>query len=108
MSSEVDLVRIKDSIEALPHGYQVEVGRIMCKNKVRMDENRNGIFVNLSDVPGEVIAELADFLGYVDLQESHLRVIESAKNDLKVEFFNGGKTREQTDARVPVEPVEGQ
>tara|TARA_B100001027_G_C16258697_1_gene328288 strand:+ start:1641 stop:1958 length:318 start_codon:yes stop_codon:yes gene_type:complete len=82
-----DLVNMKDRIEQLPNSYQIEIGKIFNKNKVRIDENRNGLFINLSEVKKEILIELENFLRYVDEQEKHLKIIESLKTNLKADYF---------------------
>ena len=67
--------------------YQIEMGRILLDNQININENQNGLFINLSDVKEDVMKKMQEFLEYVDLQETHLNVIETAKEGLKDTFF---------------------
>ena len=87
MDSKRNMVQIRDKIESLPKNYQIEVGRILLDNQININENQNGLFINLSDVNEEVMSKMQEFLEYVDLQETHLNVIETAKEGLKDTFF---------------------
>ena len=87
MDNKRNMIQIRDKIESLPKNYQIEVGRILLDNQININENQNGLFINLSDVNEEVMSKMQEFLEYVDLQETHLNVIETAKEDLKDTFF---------------------
>ena len=87
MESDREVQHIKDTIEGLPRNYHIEVGRILQENGVKINENQNGLFINLTSVDTSIIEKLQAFLEYVDLQESHLNVIENAKEGLKDSFF---------------------
>ena len=87
MDNKRNMVQIRDKIESLPKNYQIEVGRILLDNQININENQNGLFINLSDVNEEVVSKMQEFLEYVDLQETHLNVIETAKEGLKDTFF---------------------
>jgi len=63
------------------------MGRILLDNQININENQNGLFINLSDVKEDVMKKMQEFLEYVDLQETHLNVIETAKEGLKDTFF---------------------
>ena len=87
MDNKRNMVQVRDKIESLPKNYQIEVGRILLDNQININENQNGLFINLSDVNEEVMNKMQEFLEYVDLQETHLNVIETAKEGLKDTFF---------------------
>jgi len=87
MESDREIQHIKDTIEALPKNYHIEVGRILQDNAIKINENQNGLFINLTNIDVSIIKKLQGFLEYVDLQESHLNVIENAKEGLKDSFF---------------------
>ena len=85
--TDKEILQIKDKIESLTKNYHIEIGRILQENKININENQNGLFINLTNIDVSVIKKLQDFLEYVDLQESHINVIEHAKEGLKDTFF---------------------
>jgi hypothetical protein len=79
---------IKDKIESFAKHNQIEVGRILLHDcKVEFDENKNGIFINLSVLPPNTIEKLTQYIQHVELQESYLLIDENEKDELKDIFF---------------------
>jgi len=90
-----DLSLLKENIEKLSFFHQVEVLRILNKNNGSMlNENKNGVFINLTNVDNETIIELKDYLKYVSKQETHITSIEDEKKKLSEKFFNEGSKEE--------------
>ena len=90
------LERIKEKIESMPQFHQIEVLRILKEdNNVVLNENKNGVFVNLTHAPKNIINELIKYIGYVDQQQNRLETQEHARVDLERQFFkavhNGNK-----------------
>ena len=54
---------------------------------VKLNENRNGVYINLSYLPEETIVELNQYLNYVNEQETNLEQIETQKEEFKSTFF---------------------
>jgi hypothetical protein len=68
--------------------YHVEIARILIKDyQISYDENKNGIFINLSHLSQEVIEKMIKFMEYVDLQEKQLEIDEKEKHELKDAYF---------------------
>ncbi len=82
-----DLKQLKDRIEALNQHHQIQILKIMTQCKVGMTENKNGSFVNLTNVDAVVISNITDYLGYVDEQETQLNEVENQKTELTKQFF---------------------
>jgi len=79
---------IKDKIEKMQKNYHIEFARILIKDhNISYDENKNGIFINLSHLSKEVIEKINNFIDYVDLQEKQLEIDEKEKHDLKDAYF---------------------
>ena len=86
MSSLNDL---KTKIESLPKEHQIEVLRkLKNTNEVVLNENNNGVFINLSQLQEKHIDLLNNFLLYINAQNEHLSVIENKKDDIKENFFS--------------------
>ena len=68
---EGKLAILKENIEVLSFFHQVEVLRILNeKNSSILNENKNGVFINLTSVDNETINKLQTYLKYVSKQES--------------------------------------
>ena len=44
----MNVTHLRDRVEALPKQYHKDVARILLDNKIAFDENKNGLFINLS------------------------------------------------------------
>jgi uncharacterized protein with ACT and thioredoxin-like domain len=85
---ELDLETIKHRVESLAKIHQIEILRIL-KNApgIKINENKSGVFVNLSFLPKDTIANITRYIQYIQEQERALQMIESQKNAFKTEFF---------------------
>jgi len=88
MSTEI-LNQMKTKIESMSKLHQLEVLKIIttCSN-VSVNENKSGVYINLSYVEPTVIGEIQNYLNYVEEQEQLLNPAETAKQDIKNTFFN--------------------
>ena len=82
-----DLKQLKDRIEVLNQHHQIQILKIMTQCSVDLTENKNGSFINLTNVDDVVISKITDYLGYVDEQETQLKEIENQKTELTKQFF---------------------
>ena len=82
-----DLKQLKDRIEVLNQHHQIQILKIMTQCSVDLTENKNGSFINLTNVDDVVISKITDYLGYVDEQEMQLKEIENQKTELTKQFF---------------------
>ena len=49
------------------------------KHSCDFSENKNGIFINLSKIPINIIQELYEYLNYIDTQEAQINILEDEK-----------------------------
>ena len=78
------LESMKNNIEKMGKIQHLEILKILKKYPaVKLNENRNGVYINVSYLPDEVIEELQKFLDYMKEQESNLELIESQKEEYK-------------------------
>lgn len=82
------LMSLKEGIENMPVVHQIEVLRILCSKNTQINENKNGVFVNISRLNNDLIQELYDYMKYFINQENHLNEIEQQKQSLTKEFFD--------------------
>lgn len=86
------LNRLKERAEKLNKFHQIEILKILqADDKCTINENNNGIFINLTSLPNKVIFELEKYLEYVEQQEIQLGEIEKQKNTLSNTFFKDNK-----------------
>jgi hypothetical protein len=86
-ASELDYMR--ESIENMNKFNQIEILKILNKFKdVILNENKNGIYVNLSELKDEIIEEINEFISYVKTQEKNLDEIEKQKTNFKNIYFS--------------------
>jgi predicted nucleic acid-binding Zn-ribbon protein len=68
---------------------QIAVLRILNSfEDVIINENRNGIHINLSELSEEVINKLQEYTNYVITQETTLNQDEKQKEDIKNIYFS--------------------
>jgi hypothetical protein len=80
---------IKERIEALSKHHQIEALRMLTKiQTITMNENNNGVFINLTEQDDNVMKQLEEFLNYVDVQQKHLHNIEDQQEQMEQEFFS--------------------
>jgi len=87
-----DLNKLKEKIEALDKFHQIEILKILNKDEsCTLNENNNGVFINLTNISENVIKELDKYLDYVKTQEKQLTEIEIQKDLLSNIFFKDNK-----------------
>jgi hypothetical protein len=79
----IKLDTLKVKIEGLSKFHQIEVLKILSHNLCKLNENKSGIFVNMSFLPNEVIGELEKYVRYVEEQDNTINTIEFKKEEFK-------------------------
>ncbi len=82
------LIELKKIIEDLNHTRQVELLKIFVKYDTSINENKNGIFINLSFVNEICLAEINKYLLYIKEQDKNLKEIEDLKAEFMKEHFD--------------------
>ena len=90
---------LREKIELLDTFHQGEILKILQQNveQTLLNENNNGIFINLSSLNVDVIQKMDTYMKYVTKQETQLDAFESQKEEFKVKYFqkdNKDKTLE--------------
>lgn len=79
---------IRESIENMSKFNQIEILKIITRHKeVIINENKNGIHLNLSDFNDTILDELLVYINYVTKQETELNNIEKQKESYKNTYF---------------------
>ena len=86
--SFVELEKLKTQIESMDKIHHIEILRILKKfNDVKLNENKSGVFVNLSFLSNNVVEELAKYVDYVNMQENEILKMETQQEQCKTLFF---------------------
>jgi len=84
-----NLNALKENVENLTKFHQIEILKILKKDSTcTLNENKNGIFINLTGIKDETVSDIEKYLEYVCKQEESLTEIEQQKNELTNTFFN--------------------
>ena len=82
------LEEIKTQIESLNKFHQLEVLKILSKNMCKLNENKSGVFINISFLPTKILNDLKIYLKYIDEQNETLLTTEYQKEFFKNSFFS--------------------
>jgi len=89
MTDNTELLEtIKTSIEKMNKHHQIEILRIFSKQLCKLNENKSGVYVNLTYITDDVISELQDYIAYTKAQEETLVTTEYQKEEFKTALFN--------------------
>jgi len=90
--NQLDLNQIKIKIESMTKIHHIEILKIInTHSNVSINENKSGVFINLSFLESNVIEEIKNYLIFVETQEQMLNPAETQKQDFKNIFFNNTK-----------------
>lgn len=84
----MDLDKLKEKIEKMDKIHQIEILKLIIENDVNVNENMNGIFINLTDINNNVlINKLEEYINNYEKQELHFQENETIKSNLETAFF---------------------
>jgi hypothetical protein len=84
----MSLESLKTQIEAMNKTQHIEILKILRSNPlVKLNENKSGVYINLSFLPMEILAEVQEYVHYIQDQESSLKSMECQKQEFKNIFF---------------------
>ena len=82
------LESMKSIIETMSKTHHIEILKLIKKNPIiKLNENKSGVFINLTFLPVSTIDEISQYLDYVKGQENMLDHFEKEKNDFKNTYF---------------------
>ena len=83
-----ELEYIRNTIESMNNFNQIEILKIICNfNTECINENSNGIYINLSDLSIDIIDKLEEYINYVITQENHINSVEQQKQNYIETYF---------------------
>lgn len=84
-----NIVTMRDNIEKMSRFHQLNILKILnSDDNVIINENKNGIHINLSDLKEEIIQKLSEYVSYVMTQENVLNKDEKEKESIKNIYFS--------------------
>ena len=86
-----ELSKLSKSIECLEKIHHIEIAKIFKTNNVYLNENNNGIFVNLNKISREVYTEIYNYVEFVKKQELDINKDEKLKKNLETIYFKDNK-----------------
>ena len=79
--------RLKNQIEGMEKHHQIEILKILSKNLCKLNENKNGVYVNMTFLEQPIIEELEEYIKYMKEQEENLNTTEYQKEEVKNSYF---------------------
>ena len=83
-----EIEKLKKDIEQMPKVNHVEVLRMFKQNKIQLNENQNGVFINMTELDDAIIEKLQQYVEYVISQHKELSQQEKVKENFHKTFFN--------------------
>lgn len=78
----------KNKIESMEKQHQIEILRILKNDKsILLNENINGVFINLSDISDKTLNMIQRYILYVENQNTNISKIENKKEELQKTYF---------------------
>ena len=83
-----DLNSIKEKIERLSKERHIEILKILNQfPTVVMNENKSGVFINITTLEQEPLNSLVEYMKYIDEQEENLKTIEYQIKEFEDNYF---------------------
>lgn len=79
---------LKQRVERMTKTQQLEVLRILKSRNSKLNENKSGIYINLSFLEEDTIKAIQEYVSYIQRQEDNLSHIETQKMTYKDEYFS--------------------
>jgi hypothetical protein len=83
----VELENLKSKIETLSKEHHITILKILKKSMDNLNENKNGVFINLTEVSSNILDELKNYCKYIDTQEVKLDIIENSQKEIESSYF---------------------
>lgn len=84
---ELRLETIKTQIEKMNKNQHIEVLKILIEKNVKINENKNGVYINISFLTEDIIEELESYIQYILDQEKSLQNAEILKKEFRSTYI---------------------
>jgi len=82
------LEQLKNTIEAFSKVEQIQILKILKENPtVKLNENKSGVYVNLSLLEPSALQSLIEYTDYIREQEKNLKPFETQKTEFINTYF---------------------
>jgi len=88
MSNLNQMEVLKKRIELLDTKHHIEILKILSNHSCKLNENKSGVFINMTFLTDEIINDINNYLQYINDQEERLNTVEYQKDLFKQEFIN--------------------
>lgn len=78
-----ELENIKHSIEIMNKEDQIEILKLLSKDLCKLNENKSGVFINMSYLSNETLDEMKKYIEYTQEKATNLATMEYQKNEFK-------------------------
>jgi len=83
------LEQLKMRIEKMDKAHHIEILKILKQNSsITLNENKSGVYVNLSFLSETDIQNIQNYIQYIDVQEAAIDVMESQQTSFKNRYFS--------------------
>ena len=86
-----NIVKMVTTIESLDKLHHIEIAKILKKYNIFLSENKNGIFVNMTNINKEIYDEINVYLKFIQNQEKNIKKDEKLKKNLEITYFKDNK-----------------
>ena len=74
--------------QSLNKEQQIQILRLFKENKIPINENKNGVFINLTSMSEDILSKLDTHLQHIISQEQLLKTTEDVKKTYKDNYFD--------------------
>ena len=86
-----DLIKLCKIVDSLENSHHIEIAKILKTNNVYLNENSNGIFVNLNKISFDVYNSICNYIDFIKKQENDINKDEKLKRNLQTTYFKDNK-----------------
>ena len=86
--SSDELENIKHSIEIMNKQDQLEILKLLSKHLCKLNENKSGVFINMSFLSNDILEEMKKYINYTQEKATNLETLEYQKDEFKKSLLN--------------------
>lgn len=86
---------LKTQIESMDKHHQIEILKILSKNMCKLNENKSGVYVNMTFLEENILQEMEEYIKYMKEQEENLITTEYQKKEFMDSYFIDKEDKEK-------------
>ena len=75
--------------------HQIEILKILSKNMCKLNENKSGVYVNMTFLEENILQEMEEYIKYMKEQEENLITTEYQKKEFMDSYFIDKEDKEK-------------